>query len=248
MTAARDDVAPQRAPQVDSGQEADQGRRARKRAASRQRLLAAARRVFAREGLASATIAAITQEADLGFGTFYLYFTTKDDAYRAVVLEGFDELAGRLHQARQDALARGAPWWEAVRAVVATYYTFAAENRDLVVVMFAGGDTGIGLGRTLQERFAEGLAATLATVAQQPERAGGIYPYPPGPAAIAVIAALTRAILWWLAHDNEDQAATDFPAPAGGQLTLDALTGMMTRFAVAALAGKMPGERDSTPA
>lgn len=213
-------------------------RRERRRAASRQRLLAAARRVFAREGLASATIAAITQEADLGFGTFYLYFTTKEDAYRAVVMEGFDDLAERLRQARQDAFARGAPWWEVVRAVVAAYYTFATESRDLVVAMFAGGDAGIGLGRTLQERFAEGLVATLSEVARQPERADGIYPYPPGPVAIAVIAALTRAVLWWLAHEATAERSPD-------QLTLDTLTDTMTRFAVAALAGQMPTEHDA---
>ena len=245
MTTSRDGKALPHAEQIaQSHQEAHQGRRARKRAASRQRLLAAARGVFAREGLASATIATITQEADLGFGTFYLYFTTKEDAYRAVVTEGFDDLAERLRQARQGAFAVGALWWEVVRAVVATYYTFASENRDLVVAMFAGGDAGIGLGRTLQERFAEGLAATLGTVARQPERAEGIYPYPPGPVAIAVIAALTRAILWWLAHDASTASADSPPAD---RLTLNALIDTMTRFAVAALAGQMPVVRDAAP-
>ena len=38
---------------------------------------------------------------------------------------------------------------------VRAYCLFAERNRELFQVMFAGGVTGIGLGRELQSRFAE---------------------------------------------------------------------------------------------
>ena len=78
---------------TDAAEAATLSRGARRKSETRRRLLAAARGVFAREGLEAATIAQITQAADVGFGTFYLHFATKEDAFRAVVTEGFEELA-----------------------------------------------------------------------------------------------------------------------------------------------------------
>ena len=65
------------------------GRRALRQAQTRSHLLRAAQAVFSRVGLAEATIAQITEKADVGFGTFYLYFSSKEDAYRAIIVEGF---------------------------------------------------------------------------------------------------------------------------------------------------------------
>jgi AcrR family transcriptional regulator len=63
---------------------------ARKRARNHDALVAAARRLFIRDGFEATTIAAITEEADLGFGTFYRYFPDKEAALTAVL-----EAAGR---------------------------------------------------------------------------------------------------------------------------------------------------------
>jgi AcrR family transcriptional regulator len=56
---------------------------------NRAKLIAAARKVFAEKGLASATARDIVRETDLASGTFYNYFDSKEDAFRAV----FDEFA-----------------------------------------------------------------------------------------------------------------------------------------------------------
>ena len=207
-------------------------RGARRKSETRRRLLRAARAVFAREGLENATIAQITREADVGFGTFYLHFATKEEAYRAVVTDGFDELAALL--AHSEATARGAPWWELARDGVRAYCAFAERNRELFLVMFAGGSAGIGLGRELQERFA-GLLATQLAEATTSARAHGQpapYPYPAQPVALATVVALTRSVLWWLDQDEDDHAAA--------RPTLDELTDAMSRFLTAALWGQTP--------
>jgi AcrR family transcriptional regulator len=66
---------------------ASAGRRARHRAATRERILRAALDLFARQGFFATTVEQITEAADVGKGTFFNYFRTKEH-----VLAGFGEL------------------------------------------------------------------------------------------------------------------------------------------------------------
>jgi AcrR family transcriptional regulator len=67
-------------------------RRTEQKRENRDKLLAAARKVFAEKGLAAATARDIVRETDLATGTFYNYFDDKEDAFRAVMDE-FNEPA-----------------------------------------------------------------------------------------------------------------------------------------------------------
>ncbi len=69
------------------------GRRERRRAENRARLLAAARTVMLRDGYDRATIAEIARAADLGFGTFYSHFESKEAVFIAAVDEARDARA-----------------------------------------------------------------------------------------------------------------------------------------------------------
>lgn len=57
----------------------------KKRRATRAKLLEAAYRVMVQKGVDAATIREITDQADIGFGTFYNYFESKDDLAAAVL-------------------------------------------------------------------------------------------------------------------------------------------------------------------
>ena len=61
------------------------GRMEKKRRATRARLLEAAHVVMVEKGVEAATIREITDRADVGFGTFYNYFETKDDLAAGVL-------------------------------------------------------------------------------------------------------------------------------------------------------------------
>ena len=216
-------------------------RGARRRTETRRRLLAAARTVFAREGLDAATIAQITAEADAGFGTFYLHFTTKEEAYRAVITEGFGELVTALERVRAESAGRGATWPAMIGVAIREYCEFAARNRELFTVMFAGGGVGLGLGRELQEQFAASIAAQLLQTSVAPSREAKIlpWPYPPMPVAIATVAAITRAMLWWLGQDEPHEQAqgtemSELPP------SLETLIETMSRYVTAALWGQTP--------
>ncbi|WP_433208761.1 TetR/AcrR family transcriptional regulator [Nocardia sp. CA-107356] len=62
-----------------------QDRATRRRAQTRARLLDAGRAVIARKGVDAATIGEIAETADLGFGSFYNYFSTKEELLDAVI-------------------------------------------------------------------------------------------------------------------------------------------------------------------
>ena len=68
------------------------GRRATKRTATRERLLHAARELIGEGGFDAATIADITERAEVGFGTFYGYFESKDAIVRAVIVDAVERL------------------------------------------------------------------------------------------------------------------------------------------------------------
>src|SRR5258708_16354445 len=71
----------------------------RRRARTRAAILEAARQVFARRGYHDASIAEITELADVAVGTFYLYFRDKDEAFTIVLEEGFRETIAQVKQA-----------------------------------------------------------------------------------------------------------------------------------------------------
>src|SRR2546421_6507692 len=68
----------------------------RKKARTRADLLAAARQVFAARGYHEASIAEITQAADVGVGTFYLHFRDKDEIFNTLLEEGLRDIRAQV--------------------------------------------------------------------------------------------------------------------------------------------------------
>jgi AcrR family transcriptional regulator len=99
------------------------GRRDRRKAEARQRLLTAAHRLIAENGVSDLRIGDVTDLADLGFGTFYTYFPSKDALIEAVVAEVLAGLAARIGS---DALEFTDP----AEAASASYRRFLRFSRD----------------------------------------------------------------------------------------------------------------------
>jgi len=78
------------------------GLRERKAAATRRRLLEAARQLMSAGGTESLTIAGLASRADIGLGTFYNYFETREAIIDAVIYDVVETLGQRL-----DALTAG---------------------------------------------------------------------------------------------------------------------------------------------
>lgn len=67
--------------------------------ANKEKLLKAAQKLFAVQGLAHTQIAQITREAGTGISMFYRYFQDKNDLLRGLITSFLDELDGGLHEA-----------------------------------------------------------------------------------------------------------------------------------------------------
>ncbi|MDW3207709.1 MAG: helix-turn-helix domain-containing protein [Alphaproteobacteria bacterium] len=72
--------------------------------ARRAKILEAAEAVIGAQGFAAASIAEITQQAETALGTFYIYFSSKEEIFRELVLE-----MGRLTRSEVSDAVAGAP-------------------------------------------------------------------------------------------------------------------------------------------
>ena len=118
------------APVADRAQRAEQAKAAR-----REEILGAARRVFAERGFRGTTIADIAEEAKIALGTIYLYFASKDDVF-AALHQRFNEV---ITQATRD-VPPGSTVQETTRRYVDSIFNACAENRDLVRLVVLNAD------------------------------------------------------------------------------------------------------------
>jgi AcrR family transcriptional regulator len=107
-------------------------RRRRERADRHNLIIAAARDLAEAEGWEAVTTRRLAELVEYSQPVLYSHFDGKDAIVRAVAIEGFAELAVRLHEARS---AVGEPG-PALRAVCSAYLTFAAERPALYQAMF----------------------------------------------------------------------------------------------------------------
>lgn len=101
-------------------------RAARRKAETRARILGAGRTVIARKGIDAATIGEIAEAADVGVGSFYNYFATKEELLDAVIDEALE-----LHGQAMDTLTADLSDPASIVAV-ALYSTLAAAAGDPV--------------------------------------------------------------------------------------------------------------------
>ncbi len=100
-------------------------------ARTRRALVRAARRVFERDGFLGARITDITADAGVAAGTFYTYFTSKEDAFAAVMEEVNEEM---LHPRLREIADRDDP--EAVIEAANRAYLLAyRRNAKLMALM-----------------------------------------------------------------------------------------------------------------
>jgi AcrR family transcriptional regulator len=107
------------------------GRREERKAQNREKLLTAARGVFADKGVGEATARDIVRGTDLATGTFYNYFTSKDDAFRALL----DEFALKARgAAREQRRSPNATLEDRIYGAYRAYFVLAVEDVEMFAV------------------------------------------------------------------------------------------------------------------
>lgn len=169
----------------------------RARSATRERLLAAGRQLFASRGLHRVTTHDIARTAGFAPGTFYLHFADKSEIFREIAHSTFEELRQRIEAASGTCTSVPA----AVRARVEALMTFADENRELVRIIFGTDTEAAAVEAELLDRFAELIAQGRSQAV-----AAGQMPADVNPQVLsqALVGMLSRVVRWWV----DDPAAT----------------------------------------
>lgn len=163
----------------------------RAKAATRRRLVAAGRRLFARKGLRGVTTHDIAKAAGFAPGTFYLHFADKSELFREIAHSTFEELRQRIQTASEPFPTIRA----GVRARVEAIVDYAERNRNLVLILF-GTDAESELVETeLLDKF----AALIAQGRSQRVAAGEMTDtLDPAVLAQALVGMLFRVVRWWI--------------------------------------------------
>lgn len=168
-------------------------RGSRKRARTRADLLKAARQVFARRGYHDASIAEITENADVGVGTFYLHFRDKDEIFSMLLEEGFCEMRKQIAAALVQI-----PQEQRLASVIRAIFLHAHAQRDLFIIALTGRDGGqlTGVMRA-QAGLIEGLTQALEAVPVERQDELNL------PLLARFISGMiTQGIFWWFEHDE----------------------------------------------
>ncbi|MEJ2411048.1 MAG: TetR/AcrR family transcriptional regulator [Novosphingobium sp.] len=91
------------------------------------KLLDAAAVEFGERGFHEASITGITRRAGTALGSFYTYFDSKDEIFRALV----DDLSGKVREGARNALHGELPALDAERAALTSFLHFAREHKEI---------------------------------------------------------------------------------------------------------------------
>jgi AcrR family transcriptional regulator len=138
---------------------------------TRDRLFAAAVRLFAQHGYADTTVERIVREAGVAKGTFFIHFATKD----AVVTELVRNQVRVARRARDRTLAAGGSAVDALRVAVMTLGEQAASDRELSRAVITANILNPVLGGYAESVFG-GITAEMMDDVRAAQRAGLLSP------------------------------------------------------------------------
>jgi len=174
------------------------GRRERRAAETRLRLFRCALQLFAARGFPNVTVEDITQAADVGKGTFFNYFESKDH-----VLGVMAEIQlGKVHEAAVHA-GHGD---QAIHSVLHSLFLRAAEepgrSPDLARALISCFLASEGVRSIIERNMREGRR-TIAKIVAAGQKRGEIDPrLKKEKVAIQVLQAFMGTVLFWSLHEE----------------------------------------------
>ena len=101
-------------------------RREREREERKRQILDAARSLLFEEGMQATSVNKIANSAELGVGTIYFYFASKEEIFAALQEEGIE----LLHNKIKKRIERVKPPQDRLRTTARVYFDFSRENKD----------------------------------------------------------------------------------------------------------------------
>lgn len=131
--------------------------------ATKRALLEAGEKLFGQDGYHETSVADLTREADVGHGTFYLYFEGKKELFRELIRHLSHELRSAIARAVEGVEDR----FEVERIGFETFFRFTLEHRDLYTVVHQAAAVDPALSRWYYRRLGEGYTEGLAAAAAE---------------------------------------------------------------------------------
>lgn len=161
-----DFVRPSAFPDFVVGIPAESGdRRTRRSAETRERLFHAAMRVFAEKGFAEATVEDITNAADVGKGTFFNYFPSKEH----ILIAFSDMQMGKLERFVELARSGKEPMRAFFRAMSQQMTSEPAKKPDVMRALLQANLSSVSVRELMRERNSRGerLLAEIVQIGQE---------------------------------------------------------------------------------
>ena len=160
----------------------------RRREKTRVELLEAAERVIARKGYHNTRIADIASEADVGLGTFYLHFKTKNEIF----IELIDYGAGHLREELVKAKTGTHDPAQKLRITINTILDAAAQAPESFRIVFGHGPAFLDLMVRVHQTFIDDLRIDLEpAIGSQADAVAHL-----------TIGMLSQAITWLLERED----------------------------------------------
>lgn len=182
---------------VSQNNDGEQGkdRASRRRMRTRADLLKAAHLAFAQHGYHEASIADITELADVGVGTFYLHFRDKDEIFTTLIDEGFREMREQIA-----ATVAENPQGRTLEAVIRAIFRHAYTRRDLFQIAWTARHSGPVRSYRPQEELLTCLTQILETFEDEDILSAYHMPL----LARFMTGIITQGIYWWFETDEPD--------------------------------------------
>jgi AcrR family transcriptional regulator len=174
---------------------------------TRDRLLAAAEEVFLQNGYYEASVTKITTAAEVSQGTFYTYFTSKQEIFEHLVID----LNRRLRRELTEASAGATDPIEIEQRGFEALVDFTRRHPALFRVIRQSEFVAPATMRRHYELMSGGYKSRLA----ESEARGEIYPYEPEVLTWALMGIAEMIAMRWTMW--EDQDAHDVPLPTALQ-------------------------------
>jgi AcrR family transcriptional regulator len=202
----------------------------KRRAEERPReICAAALEVFAEKGFAAAKLDEIARRAGVSKGTLYLYFTTKDELFRAVVR---DTVAPNIETVQQALTAAALPFRDVVPMFLARFADMASRVPVGAVAKIVIGESRNfpELAKVWHDEVASRALSMLATLIVAAQERGEVRKGDPRLHAFSLVGPMLMGVLWRETLQPAGGAPVDLEALAK-QHAETVLAGLLTESA-----------------
>ncbi|HVT35533.1 MAG TPA: TetR/AcrR family transcriptional regulator [Nevskiaceae bacterium] len=137
--------------------------------ATRRKLLDAAEKEFGGKGFHAASVSSITTRADVGQGTFYLYFHSKEEIFVTLVRD----IGHALRKHMAEAVGKATPRMAAERAGLEAFLEFAQQHPGLYRIVQECQFVDEGAFREYYQRLASGYTQAIEAATARSELSPG---------------------------------------------------------------------------